>query len=165
MSRMIEVDGSVGEGGAVRVALVASAYNAWVTDRLVAGAREAFGARVGVREEAELVIARVPGTFELPAGCAAAIGSGRFDAVVALGCVIKGETRHDEVIADAVVQGLTALTVRTGVPIGLGVLTVNSADQAEARAGGALGNKGAEAMEAALDTLGVVRMLRDFEDG
>ena len=83
----------------------------------------------------------------------AAADSGRFAGVVALGCIIKGETRHDEYLAHAVTQGLANISLVTGVPVGLGVLTVNNAHQARDRAGGRMGNKGAECMEALLNSI------------
>lgn len=143
----------------VRVAVVVSRYNAWVTDRLRDGAIEEFRRRAPAGGDWELVVIPVPGAFEL--ACAAAVaarlnGERGFDAIVALGCLIKGETRHDEVIADAVAASLTKTSAVQEVPVGLGLLTVNTPDQADERAGGAHGNKGAEAMAAALELLGTL---------
>jgi 6,7-dimethyl-8-ribityllumazine synthase len=147
----------------VRVAVVVARYNAWITDRLRDGAVGELSLRVGERGEA--VVIPVPGAFELPVAAAVAARSGRFHAVVTLGCIIKGETVHDEVIAHAVAGQIAAVGVETGLPVVLGVLTVNTAAQAEARAGGAAGNKGAEAMSAALDTLGALTALRRLHEG
>jgi 6,7-dimethyl-8-ribityllumazine synthase len=146
----------------VRVCVVASRYNATVTDRLLEGAARAFAERFEGVTGAELEVVRAPGAYELPTLCLAAARAG-FDAVVALGCIIKGETIHDRVIADAVAQGLVNVSIVTGVPVSLGVLTVNTPEQAMARAGGSEGNKGEEAMHAALDTLASVRALEDGE--
>ncbi|MBL8990500.1 MAG: 6,7-dimethyl-8-ribityllumazine synthase, partial [Phycisphaerae bacterium] len=121
------------------------------------GAIDAFAAAGGDPDALTLVDA--PGSFELLALCGAAARSGRFDGVVALGCIVKGQTRHDEYLAAAVTTGLGLLAAQTGVPIGLGVLTVNSQRQALERAGGAVGNKGAEAMGAVLLTLDAMRAL------
>lgn len=132
-----------------RVAIVASRYNGSITDALVAGAQGACAARTG--RAAEVIAA--PGAFELPTLCLAAAQSGRFDGVVAIGCLIKGDTPHDRIIADAVAAGLVNVTLGTGIPVAFGVLTVNTPAQAGARAGGRKGNKGQEAMEALLDTL------------
>ena len=88
-----------------------------------------------------------------------AAATGRFDAVVALGCIIKGETSHDLHLATAVTTALLATARETGVPVGLGVLTVDTEEQAKARAGGLKGNKGVEAMAAALDTAGSIAAL------
>ncbi|HYE61503.1 MAG TPA: 6,7-dimethyl-8-ribityllumazine synthase [Phycisphaerales bacterium] len=134
-----------------RVAVVVSRYNATVTERLLDGALTAYADRVGV---GAVDVITAPGAFELPALCLGAAREGA-EAVVALGCLIKGETMHDRVIADAVAQGLINVTIVTGVPVTFGVLTVNSAAQAMSRSGGKEGNKGADAMNAALDVLQV----------
>lgn len=140
-----------------RAAVVVSAYNATITDRLLAGALEAFARAGGHRRDVDIHWA--PGAFELVALAAAAARSGRYDAVVALGCILKGQTRHDEFLGHAVTTGLAGISAATGVAVGLGVLTVNTPAQARARAGGAMGNKGAEAMDAALATARALRRL------
>lgn len=126
-----------------------SRYNTSVTGVMLEGAIGAYAARGG--DEDQLAILEVPGAFELTAVAAAAAGSEMYDAVVCLGCIIKGETEHDRHIASAVAKGLTDITLATGVPVAFGVLTTNTNEQALARAGGDKGNKGAEAMDAALD--------------
>jgi 6,7-dimethyl-8-ribityllumazine synthase len=100
-------------------------------------------------------VIEAPGSYELPALSLAAAARG-YDGVVALGCIIKGETIHDEVIAHAVAKGLIDVTMTTGVPVALGVLTVKTPRQAKERAGGKHGNKGQEAMTALLDTIRAV---------
>ena len=140
-----------------RIGLVVSRYNDWITGPLRDGAVEAFQ-RLATGN-AELVEAAVPGTFEVPGAASAMAHTGNFDAVVCLGCVIKGETEHDRFINDAVSSALTEITIRTGVPVAFGILTVSTPEQAEARAGGAMGNKGAEAMEAAFDVAATVRCI------
>ncbi|MBM4107538.1 MAG: 6,7-dimethyl-8-ribityllumazine synthase [Phycisphaerae bacterium] len=137
------------------VAVVVSRYNHSVTSALLDGARRESARRGGP----EPVVVEVPGSFELVAGCLAAARTGRFAGVVALGCLIKGDTIHDRVIADAVAGGLAHVTLRTGVPVSFGVLTVDTPRQARARAGGAKGNKGEEAMAALLDTIAALRGL------
>lgn len=139
------------------MALIVSRYNASVTDRLEAGARAAYVETSGPDSAVETIHA--PGAFELPQLASVAAHSGRFDAIVALGCLIRGETSHDRHIARAVAHGLTEVSVRYRLPVAFGVLTVDTAAQAEARAGGARGNKGAEAMRAALQALGAARAL------
>ncbi len=142
------------------MAVVVSRYNASITDRLLTGAREAWSeAGWGDRPEAMQVIP-APGSYELPALALAAASTGRFRGVLALGCLIKGETSHDRYIAEAVAQGLVSVTIATGVPCAFGVLTVDTPEQADARAGGAEGNKGADAMLALLDTIGQIDGLR-----
>lgn len=119
-----------------------------VTDRLVEGAREEL-CRRGVAE-ASLDIIRVPGAWEIPVAAARA-ANGPYDAIVALGCVIRGETSHYEHICTAVTDGLARVQARTGTPIALGVLTTESLEQALARAGGEVGHLGVQAAEAALE--------------
>ena len=100
-----------------------------------------------------------PGSFELPALAVAAARTGEFAGVLALGCIIKGETSHDQYLAQAVAMGLVQATIATNVPVSFGVLTVDSLEQARARAGGKHGNKGQEGMDALLDTIEQVRAL------
>lgn len=140
-----------------RLAIIVSRYNATITDRLCLGAVEAC---VGATGRTPTVI-DAPGSFELPVLAHAAARSGGFDGVVVLGCLIKGETIHDRVIADSVAQGIQTAQMLTGVPIAFGVLTVDSAAQAQARAGGEHGNKGEEAVRAVLDTIESMRALRE----
>ncbi len=140
-----------------RVLLVVSRYNATVMDRLQEGALKTFAASATTLDELEIVPA--PGSFEIPALALAGARSGRFDGVVALGCIIKGDTIHDRVLADAVTQALVQVTLLTGVPVTLGVITVNTPKQALDRAGGKLGNKGSEAMSALLDTFNSLRLI------
>lgn len=152
--------GSVKKAGrddSPRIAVVVSRYNATVTDRLVRGAIETVVRRTGLPPE----VFDAPGAFELPVLCDAAARSGRFSGVVALGCLIRGETIHDRVIADSVAGAIQDSMLKTEVPIAFGVLTVENAAQAEARAGGAHGNKGSEAVEALLDTIESLRAIRD----
>ncbi len=131
------------------IAVIVSRYHASVTDRLLDGAVDAYQARF----DGEVAVIDAPGAFELPLLCASACQSGLYDAVVCLGCVIKGETPHNEHIARAVSDTLCRLSAELIVPIGFGVLTCDTLDQALARAGGECGNKGAEAMGAVLDSL------------
>lgn len=135
------------------LAVVVSRYNASITDRLLAGAREAYAEAGGDPQAAALHVIPAPGSYELPALALAAARSGRFRGVLAIGCLIKGETSHDRYIADAVAQGLINVTIATGVPCAFGVLTVDTPEQAEDRAGGEHGNKGAEGMSALIDTV------------
>lgn len=139
--------------GAIRVAIIVSCYNDWITDRLRDGAIQELERRAG--EKGTAVIVPAPGSFELVHLSAVAAASGKYHAVVALGCLIKGETSHDRIIADAVAQGIAAVSATSLVPVAFGVLTVDATEQAEARAGGEMGNKGVEAMAAALETLSV----------
>ena len=134
----------------LRIGLAVSRYHREITDALRAGAVERFG-QLGGRDE-DLLVAEAPGSFELTALCRVFAVRGDVDAIVALGCVIAGETTHDQHICAAVSHGLSAVIVETGVPIAFGVLTCQTFEQARERAGGAKGNKGAEAMDAAIAT-------------
>ncbi len=133
-----------------RVALLVSRYNEMVTSRLLAGA-QACCAEAGI-PAAEIDVLWVPGAFELPAVAAVAAASGRYRCLVALGAVIRGETPHFDYVAGEAARGLREVASRNLLPVGFGVLTVETMDQALARAGGTAGNKGHEAAEAALRT-------------
>jgi len=143
------------DASALRVALIVSRYNPAVTGPMRDAAAEAFAAAGG--KPANLTTVSAPGAFELPALASAALETR--DAAVCLACVVKGETRHDEVIAGAAACALAELSARARKPVAFGVLTVDSQEQALARAGGAKGNKGAEAMNAAIETAASIRVL------
>ena len=143
---------------ALRFALVVSKYNDFVTDRLQAGALD-WLASAGIGA-ADVTIVRVPGAFEIPLAAQHAAETGRFDAIVCLGCVIRGETPHFDYICSAVAQGLTAAAAATRVPMAFGVLTTNSVEEALARAGDGPGNKGREAASAAYEMAQVVADLK-----
>jgi 6,7-dimethyl-8-ribityllumazine synthase len=142
------IDGSGGAGG-LRVALVVSKYNDFVTGRLESGALSAL-AHVGVRED-DITVVRVPGAFEIPTAARLAAATHQFDAVVCLGCLIRGATPHFEYISSAVALGLTAASGESGVPMAFGVLTTNSAEEALERAVDGPSNKGWEAAIAAIE--------------
>ena len=141
-----------------RFALVVSKYNDFVTDRLQAGALGALSS-AGVAD-ADITVVRVPGAFEIPVAAQHAARTGRFDAIVCLGCVIRGETPHFEYICSAVSYGVTVGAATTGVPMTFGVLTTNSVEEALARAGEGRGNKGYEAAAAAIELAEVVAQLK-----
>ena len=153
---MHTIQGS-GRAAGFRFAVVVSKYNDFVTDRLQTGALEAL-ATAGVDRD-EVTVVRVPGAYELPLAAQHAAESGRFDAVVCLGCLIRGETPHFEYISSAVSQGLTTAAAATGIPITFGVLTTNSVEEALARAGDGPTNKGYEAAMAAIEMAEVVAEL------
>jgi len=142
----------------LNILILRSAFNPRVVDGLLAGARSALSS-MGVSKSA-VTVEEVPGAFELPLAARAAAGSGRFDAVVALGAVVRGDTDHYEHIAREAAAGLAAVARETGTPIGFGVLTVASEEQALVRAAPGPGNKGAEAARAAVAMVHVVRRLR-----
>jgi 6,7-dimethyl-8-ribityllumazine synthase len=133
----------------MRIAIVVSRFNDFVTERLLDGAREALG-EAGVSSDA-IDVWRVPGAFEIAAAAQRAAETGAVQAVVCLGCLIRGATPHFEHIAAAAAHGITAAAAATGVPMTFGVLTTNSAEEAVERAGRGPANKGYEAARAALD--------------
>ncbi|QOJ16138.1 MAG: 6,7-dimethyl-8-ribityllumazine synthase [Phycisphaeraceae bacterium] len=143
----------------LRVAVIVSRYHADVTESLRAGAQSAFAAAGG--DPADLRFFHAPGAYELPVIAAAVLDEGEVDALVALGCIITGETTHDQYIAHAVSDGLMRLSVSYGTPVALGVLTCQTLEQARQRAGGSRGNKGAEAMTAALDAASTIHAIRE----
>lgn len=141
-----------------RFAVVVSRFNDFVTDRLQAGALAAFAA-AGADADA-ITLVRVPGAFEIPIAAQHAAESGEVDAVVCLGCLVRGETPHFEYISSAVSHGLTTVSGITGVPITFGVLTTNSVEEALSRAVDGPSNKGWEAAAAAVEMAAVVAQLR-----
>jgi 6,7-dimethyl-8-ribityllumazine synthase len=130
------------------VAIIVSRYNELVTARLLDGARSCCR-EAGLPEDA-VDVCWVPGAFELAGAAMAAARSGRYACIVALGAVIRGETPHFDFVAGETTRGLGEVVLRHGVPVGFGLLTVESMDQARERAGGRAGNKGHEAAEAAI---------------
>jgi 6,7-dimethyl-8-ribityllumazine synthase len=142
----------------VRIAVVVARFNDFVTERLLAGAREAL-AEAGLGAEA-IEVHYVPGAFEIPLAAEIAAAQGRVDGVVCLGCLIKGATPHFEYIASACAHGIMAAQSKTGVPMAFGVLTTNSAEEALERAVAGPGNKGREAAEATLAMVSLLSELR-----
>ena len=144
--------------GGARFALVVSRFNEAITTRLLEGARGAL-IQAGAAE-GDVAVYTVPGAFELPQAARAAAETGRFDAVICLGCVIRGETAHFEYISAAAAHGLMEASGETGVPMAFGVLTTDTWEQAEARAVEGPSNKGFEAAAAALEMAALHRTLR-----
>jgi len=142
----------------VRIAVVVARFNDFVTERLLAGAREAL-AEAGLGAEA-IEVHYVPGAFEIPLAAEIAAAQGRVDGVVCLGCLIKGATPHFEYIASACAHGIMAAQSKTRVPMAFGVLTTNSAEEALERAVAGPGNKGREAAEATLAMVSLLSALR-----
>ena len=145
------------DGRGLRVAVLRTLFNEAVVDGLTAGAEEAL-LEMGVAKDA-ITRLEVPGAFELPLAASAAAESGRFDAIVALGTVIRGETDHYEHISREAAAGLAAVSREQRIPVGFGVLTVDNEAQALARSSPGPENKGAEAARAAIAMVGVLRRL------
>ena len=138
-------------------ALVVSRFNDFVTARLLAGAQDCL-VRHGVEPE-RIAVVRVPGSWEIPLAASVLARSGRYDGIVALGVLIRGETPHFDVLAGEVARGLSRVTMETGVPVGFGVLTTESVEQAIERAGAKSGNKGWDAALSALEMASLLRGL------
>ena len=139
--------------------LVASVYHEAITTALIHGAVEAL-LHAGAHAD-RIVVIRVPGAFEVPFAARQAAETKRFDALVCLGCIIRGETPHFDYLASAVAHGIGMASQATGVPISFGVLTTNTLEEAVARAGDGSDNKGWEAAMAAVQLANVVRDLTD----
>ena len=144
----------------MRIAVVVARFNDFITDRLLEGATAAL-ADAGVSGEAVEVI-RVPGAFEIPMAAQRLAETGQVDAVICLGCLIRGATPHFEYIASACAHGITAAAASTGVPMAFGVLTTNSAEEALERVVPGPAHKGREAAEAALE---MARLFARIGDG
>src|SRR3954454_13373629 len=145
------------DGAGLRIGVVCARFNDLITERLLAGARDGF-VRHGVDEEA-ITVAWVPGSFEIPLVARTMAASGRFDAVVCLGAVIRGATGHYEQVANQCAAGIARAALDTGVPVIFGVLTTETIEQAIERAGTKAGNKGFEAAAGAIETARVLSQL------
>ena len=153
------IEGDIRAPQNARFAIVASRWNSKITDAIVAGARKAFLDN-GVAE-AQVDVLRVPGAWEIPQAIELLTRTaGTYAAIVALGCVVRGDTRHYEQVADGASNGLMQVQIDTGVPVANGVLAVEQFEDAEARAGGSHGNKGEEA---AFVVLEMANLLERFQ--
>ena len=141
----------------LRFALVAGRFNDIIVDRLVGGAVD-YLTRHGADRE-NLTIIRVPGAFELPLVCRKLALSGKYDGIVALGAVIRGATPHFDYVAAEAAKGIAHVTLETGIPVGFGVLTTDTIEQAVERAGSKAGNKGMDAAATVLETIRVLEQL------
>ncbi len=153
----IEIEGMLSAAG-MRFGLVVSRFNGFLTEPLLQGALDAIRRHGGDVEGARIV--RVPGAFELPLAVKVLAESGAVDAVVALGAVIRGATPHFDYVAGEAAKGVAQIALATGVPVGFGVLTTDSIEQAIERAGTKAGNKGAEAAVSVIEMVDVLRRLR-----
>jgi 6,7-dimethyl-8-ribityllumazine synthase len=145
-------------GGRRRFVIVAARFNERITERLVDGARRAL-AKGGV-PESDVELRWVPGSFELPQAAAHLAATGAYAAIICVGCVIRGETPHFDYVAGEAAAGIRQVALSTGVPTMFGVITALTEDQAWARAGGAVGNRGQEAADAALEMAAFVADVR-----
>ncbi len=153
MVRVIEGDL---QGQGVKVSIVVSRFNGFITDRLLEGALDALR-RHGVDEKG-ITVVRVPGAFEIPLGVRRAAGQ-KVDAVIALGALIRGGTPHFDYLSAEVTKGVAQVMLDTGIPVSFGVLTTDTVEQAIERAGAKSGNKGAEAAQSALEMVSLLRRM------
>jgi 6,7-dimethyl-8-ribityllumazine synthase len=146
------------DGQGLRIGIVVARFNEFITHRLLDGAVETL-ARHGVRDE-DISVVWVPGSFELPVVAKTLAQSDRYDAIVCLGAVIRGETDHYDMVAGHASRGIGAVGLETGVPTIFGVLTTENMDQAINRAGGKAGNLGSNAAAAAIETARIVQAIK-----
>ena len=158
---MTVIEGDFSAGGA-RFAILAARFNALVVEQLEAGALDALR-RHGVAER-NITRIKAPGAWELPVVAQRLAASGRYDAIIAVGAVIRGATPHFDYVAGACAKGLAQVALRSSLPVAFGVLTVDSIEQAMERSGAKAGNKGAEAALAALETVNVMQRIGGAAD-
>jgi 6,7-dimethyl-8-ribityllumazine synthase len=158
MQGVNDIEGDLKAAG-LRFTILASRFNEPIVERLVDGAVEALLQHGAT--PAALVIVRVPGAYDLPVVARRIAETGRPDAIIAVGAVIRGETAHFDYVAGECASGLTRIADDTGIPIAFGVLTTDTMEQAEQRAGGSEGNRGADAALAAIRLATLLRKLGD----
>jgi len=153
---MKTIEGNLSCGGA-RFALVVGRFNSFITERLLSGALDAL-TRSGA-DEANITVVRVPGAWEMPVTAKALARTARFDAIICLGAVIRGDTPHFDYVAGQSASGLAHLALETGLPIVNGILTTNTVDQAIDRAGAKSGNKGFDAAMTAIEMVNLLKQV------
>ena len=159
---MPEITGGL-DGAGLRLAVAVSRFNEIVTEPLLAGALATARDR-GVADDA-LDVVRVPGAFELPQAARRLAGRGGYDAIVLLGAVVRGETPHFDYVCSEAARGATLVSQEFDLPVAFGVLTCDTMAQARARSGGSAGNKGDEAMRAAIEMANLFRALGERDEG
>jgi 6,7-dimethyl-8-ribityllumazine synthase len=145
------------EARGMKLGIVVSRFNNFITEKLLAGALDGVKSHGG--EEQDVTVVRVPGAFEIPLVAERMAASGKFDAVICLGAVIRGDTPHFEYVSDAVTRGIGQVILRHRLPISFGVLTTNNVDQAMERSGSKDANKGYEAALTAIEMVNVMRQI------
>jgi len=143
------------EGKGSKVAIVASRFNEFINEKLIGGARDCL-VRHGVAD-GDITLIRVPGAFEIPYGAKKAADSGKFDAVICLGTVIRGATKHYELVSAEVTKGISSIALSSGIPVLYGIVTTETLEQAVERAGSKAGNRGWDAALSALEMIGINR--------
>ncbi|MCR8679079.1 MULTISPECIES: 6,7-dimethyl-8-ribityllumazine synthase [Campylobacter] len=152
------IEGNLALKGDEKIAIINARFNHIITDRLVEGAKDAFLRHGGKSENLSLIL--VPGAFEIPMALQRALQSGKFDAVVCVGAVIRGSTPHFDYVSAETTKGIANITLKYDKPVTFGVLTVDNLEQAIERAGSKAGNKGFEAMAGAIELLGLYENLK-----
>lgn len=140
-----------------RIGIVAGRFNEFITSKLLGGAVDAFVRHGG--DEKNVTVAWVPGAFEIPLTAQKMVESGKYDAVICLGAVIRGATPHFDMVANEATKGVAQVGLRTGVPVIFGILTTDSIEQAVERAGTKAGNKGFEAVATAIEMINLLKQL------
>jgi len=150
------IEGQLNAKG-LKIAIIAARFNDFIVDRLISGAID-YLVRHGGSEE-DLTLVRLPGAFEMPIAAQKMAKSGKYDGIVVLGAVIRGATPHFDYVCNECAKGVAQASMESGVPMGFGLLTCDSLDQAIERAGSKAGNKGVEAASALLETVRVLEQL------
>ncbi len=146
------------DASGLKLAIVVARFNSFITERLLSGALDALR-RSGAQAE-DIEVVRVPGSWEMPVVARALAERKRFDGIICLGCVIRGETAHFDFVAGEAAKGLGQVAAQTGVPVTFGVLTTNTVDQAIDRAGAKSGNKGFDAAMTAVEMANLMKKLK-----
>ena len=147
-------------GGEERVGIVCARFNEFIVSKLLSGAIDGL-VRHGMKEE-NIDVAWVPGAFEIPLICEKMANSGKYDAVIALGTVIRGATSHYDYVCSEVSKGIASVSLKSGIPVMFGVLTTENIEQAIERAGSKAGNKGSECAQGAIE---MVNLIREIQKG
>ena len=156
---MIQIEGDL-LATKLKIAFVVARFNEFVCERLLEGALDSFARHGGSQDKATVL--RVPGAFELPLAAKKLAASGKFDAVVCLGAVIRGETSHYDYVCANASSGIASASLETGIPVSFGLLTTDTIEQAIERSGTKAGNKGSEAALGALEMVNVMSALDDL---
>lgn len=154
---MKHIKGQFNQGAGQKYAIVHGRFNGFIVDNLKEGAYDVL-TRYGV-EDKDITAVEVPGAFELPLVCDKLAASGKFDAVIALGCVIRGSTTHYDYVCNEAAKGIAAVNTKHGLPVVFGVITTENIEQAIERAGTKAGNKGAEAAMSAIEMVSLLKQL------
>jgi 6,7-dimethyl-8-ribityllumazine synthase len=158
MDKIKTLEGRFNAAGEARFGIVLARFNSLIVERLLEGAIDTLR-RHGVSDD-RLTVARVPGAYELPLAAQAMARSGQFDAVIALGCVIRGSTPHFDYVAGEAAKGLAMVSLAENLPVSFGVLTTDSIEQAIERAGTKAGNKGVDAAMSAIEMVSLMAQLK-----